>query len=206
MCRWTFHRRFFNKKGRITQISVLSILVLFILLVDCSPKVGSNLLNFLVDGVPEKKNKDSVVTSVAIVSDSIKDISQTAIQPPAPEVYYHAPYKERACSKCHTAETPGKINTSQEKICYSCHDDFKNTFSTIHGPVAGGFCTACHAPHVSDNKNMLIRSGQDICLKCHSQEQVMANIVHAKIGKDDCRECHDPHGGNDHFILKLVKN
>ena len=204
MWRETFHRTNL-KKNRKKGMFIFLILFLLLLLADCSPKVGSNLLNFFIDGVPER-NKDTVATSLAVITDTIKENTQAVIQPPAREVFYHTPYKERACSKCHTAETPGKINSSQEKICYACHDDFKKTYTSIHGPVAGGFCTACHAPHLSDNKNLLLRSGQELCLNCHSPDLVMTNVAHKNIGKDDCKECHDPHGGSDHSILKPVKN
>lgn len=206
MNRNKFNRISFKKKDWIKGVFIGSTLSILILLAACSPKVGTNLLNFFFDGIPEKIKSDSVAISLVIVTDSIKNNTQFVVQPVAPELYYHTPYKERACSKCHDAETPGKITSSQNKICYACHEDFQKKYIALHGPVAGGFCTACHAPHLSENKNLLLRSGQDLCLNCHSIDQVMMNVAHVNIGKEDCRKCHNPHGGSNNFILKLVKN
>ena len=195
------HRILINKvsKKKITVAWV--ILILIAIFAACSPKAGSGFLKFMFDGVPEKNKKDSITTSVVLVPDPLKTNDKVVVQQDTATVYYHPPYKERACNKCHTAEAPGKTTFSQDEICYTCHTDFQKKYSFVHGPVAGGFCTECHAPHFSGNKKLLVRTGQELCLNCHTKNLIMKNEVHADIGKDNCTECHNPHGGSDRFIL-----
>ena len=176
--------------------------ILMLLLVACAPKIKTSVLNFFFDGVPANRKKDSAAITSIVATDSLKQNTKIAAQQELPGLYYHKPYKERACTKCHSTELPGKITSSQDEICYSCHTDFRKKYNFVHGPVAGGFCTTCHAPHFSEQKHLLQRIGQELCFKCHVREQVMSGKTHVDIGDTDCTGCHNPHGGNDHFILK----
>lgn len=177
------------------------ILILIAIFAACSPKAGSGFLKFMFDGVPDKNPKDSVVTSLIIVSDSSKKNPIVSVQPDdVSGIFYHTPYKDRACAKCHNADVPDKIAFSQDEFCYSCHEDFQKKYSFIHGPVAGGFCTACHSPHYSDNKKLLVRKGQELCLNCHTKDLIMQNEEHPDIEKTICTECHNPHGGSDRYL------
>lgn len=172
--------------------------ILALIITACSPKVGNNMLKFFFDGVPEKIRQDSVVTTT--VSDTVGNISKIAVPEVNAETYYHTPYKEGACTKCHDREAPGKTTFSQNEFCYICHTDYQKKYKFVHGPVAAGFCTACHAPHLSDNKKLLLNRGQAICVNCHTLNQVMKNINHADIGYASCTECHNPHGGSDRYL------
>lgn len=196
--------RLIEIKNGIAHFLILSLIIFF---VACSPRSGINILKFFFDGVPAKQKKDSIIISSTtglivfeLINDSIKTnalVAQVASQ----GLFYHTPYKEKACGKCHNADTPGKTSYAQDGICNTCHTDFQTKYTRIHGPVAGGFCTSCHAPHFSENKNLLVRKGQDLCIYCHEIDQVMKNDTHADIGKDNCTECHNPHGGSSRFIL-----
>jgi predicted CXXCH cytochrome family protein len=191
-------------KNRFLIVLILSLLAIF---VACAPRASTKMLQFFFDGVPENQKKDSVVISsntgmvlVEVVNDSTKT-NILAPQASSTTTYFHTPYKEKACSKCHNIDDPGKKSYGQEELCNTCHTDLQTKYSRLHGPVASGFCTACHAPHFSENKNLLLRKGQDLCTFCHEIRQVMKNETHAEIGKDNCTECHNPHGGSSRFIL-----
>ena len=199
----------FNKKINRTSIKKIYkskytivglILFVIVLLAACSPNAGSGFLKFMFDGVPDKPVKESVTDSALSVVDSSNTNLLVKVESSASGLFYHTPYKDRACTKCHSTEAPGKIIYAQDEYCYSCHEDFQKKYSILHGPVAGGFCTACHAPHFSDNKKLLIRKGQDICLLCHAKELIMQNEVHTDIGNTICTECHNPHGGSDRYL------
>jgi predicted CXXCH cytochrome family protein len=187
-----------NNKDRIV---VWLIVVLVTLLMACSEKVGSGFVKFIFDGVPDKNKKDTVTAALKSTPDSSKKILKVAAKPAEPELYFHPPYKEKACTKCHNDATPGKIVFPQHLVCYTCHEDFKKKYAYVHGPVDGGFCTGCHTPHLSKNKKLLARTGQELCLNCHTKKDILQNEAHADIGSTSCMECHNPHGGSDRFIL-----
>ena len=189
----------YNNKNRIV---VWFFLILLSLSTACSEKVRTRVLSFVFDGVPDKSQIDSSNTSIVSVPDTLKKISKTVVvKPDLPDVFYHDPYEEKQCSKCHDPSSPGKMSYAQDLVCFTCHTDFKTEYKYIHGPVAGGFCTSCHAPHLSKNKKLLVRTGQDLCLNCHTKDLILQNEMHADIGSSDCTECHNPHGGSDKFIL-----
>lgn len=191
------------------SIFIWVIIIFTVLLGACSPKIKTSVLNFIFDGVPSRKINDSSAVSAKVIIDSSKTNAKATVQTTTevgPILYYHTPYKERACIKCHSTELPGTITIAQDEICFSCHENFQKKYPFIHGPVAGGFCTTCHAPHFSENKKLLKRIGQNLCLNCHEAEQIMTNKAHLEIGNTSCTECHNPHGGSDHNILKLAKS
>lgn len=174
-------------------VSLLLIAASLALLAACSPKTGGGVLRFFFDGVPEKKRQDSLLR-LAKTTDSVNR-QQDTMNAMAATGYLHPPYKQRACSKCHTGDAPGKPVYNQDAVCYTCHENYTVKYEFVHGPVAAGFCTTCHAPHYSDNKKLLIRKGQALCLDCHDRELVFKNETHAEIGTTTCTECHNPHGG-----------
>lgn len=176
----------------------LAIIPLLIMVSGCSPKTGSGALRFFFDGVPEKKQQDSLVR----LTKTNEAIQQTdTMNAMAATGFLHAPYKKRECNKCHTGAAPGKSVYSQDAACYTCHESYTSKYEYVHGPVAAGFCTTCHAPHYSDNKKLLTRQGQALCLGCHDRELVFKNETHTEIGTTSCTECHNPHGGTGRFIL-----
>ena len=158
----------------------------------------------MFDGVPDHEVRDSVNTVSMRKRDTVKVDTKAVVLATEPGMYYHKPYSERACNKCHDATVPDKLPQAQDVICYSCHTNYQNTNAYVHGPVASGYCTVCHSPHFSKNKSLLSRAGQDVCLKCHIREDIMGTKAHAAIGSNNCTECHSPHGGGDHFLVKNI--
>jgi predicted CXXCH cytochrome family protein len=174
------------------------VFILALIVTACSPKMGNGTLKFFFDGVPEKPKQDSLVTTA--VSDTANKTTRVAVPSGNTETYYHAPYKDGACTKCHDSEAPGKTTFSQGEFCYNCHTDFQKKYEVVHGPVAAGFCTACHAPHLSNNKKLLLNKGQAICVNCHTLKQITKYGSHEDIGNASCTECHNPHGGSDRYL------
>lgn len=192
-----------NVIGRVQKYNFFLILIVFstgLLVSACSPKSGSGIMRFFFDGVPEKKRGDTLIENPGLMQNSNTQNLNNTTTAIAPGIYLHTPYKERACTKCHTEEIPGKKIYSQDEVCYSCHKNYQEEYSIVHGPVAGGFCTSCHAPHYSSNKKLLLRKGQDICFGCHTRSTIVKNETHADIGATSCTECHNPHGGSDRYM------
>ena len=68
---------------------------------------------------------------------------------------FHYPYEEKECASCHNEHSLGNMVEPQPGLCYLCHEDLGAQYNYLHGPVAGGYCTACHDPHSSDNEKLL---------------------------------------------------
>ncbi len=193
-----------KKTGRSISVLVilLSIFLVIPYLTGCSSTRRHHVLNFFFDGVPGP-NEDlafNPASDTLIVADS-SDIA--GIQNPEVQLLvYHVPAKEKQCDACHDHNTMGKLTMPQPEVCYQCHDDFSGIFQSLHGPVAGGYCTACHDPHMSAAAKLLIRTGQSLCLHCHQQDQVLSNEVHKEIDNAECTTCHNPHGGDDRYMLR----
>jgi predicted CXXCH cytochrome family protein len=176
--------------------------ILFILLSGCSSSHSYKTLSFFFDGVPKP---DIELTSQKLDSLARVDstnLAQNVVTIKEPIINFHSPYQEKDCASCHDQSTMGRFVSTQPELCYQCHDDFKNTYKVLHGPVAGGQCTICHSPHQSENENLLIRTGQSLCLYCHDIEQVMVTEEHKDIQGANCTDCHNPHGGEDKLILR----
>jgi len=110
-------------------------------------------------------------------------------------------FKNNECLECHDPHGGENEYIIQFGTCYQCHVDFKDKYNTLHGPVAGQFCSTCHSSHDKKyGKAFLLRSGQHICLFCHSI-QILHNETHKEIENTECIECHNPHGGDDRYIF-----
>ncbi len=153
-------------------------------------------LTFFFDGVPDTvapvHNQDSVLQT-----GNNNQPENTILPAPETNRFIHPPYQDRECDICHSE---GALTMPQPQLCYQCHEDFSTKYTFVHGPVAGGYCTACHHPHMG-NKHLLLRKGQDICLFCHEKEQVFKNENHDGIENTNCTECHNPHGGEDRYFF-----
>jgi len=116
------------------------------------------------------------------------------------ENQFHQIVEEKNCIACHNPHGGENKFVFQKGACFKCHDDFKNQFKYLHGPVAGGLCMDCHTQHIEGTEN-LSRKGQDLCLYCHDKEIVFKNENHVDIGDANCTDCHNPHGGENKYIL-----
>lgn len=166
-----------------------------IIFLSCSKEIQYKTLTFFFDGVPDTtvtvSKKD---TLVAVASQPMENMVMKA---PETNKVVHPPYRERACENCHSE---GSLTLPQPQLCYQCHDDFATKYAYVHGPVGGGYCTACHHPHMGE-KYLLLRKGHDLCLFCHDKEMVFKNEVHSDIGDTYCTECHNPHGGQEKYMF-----
>ena len=178
------------------------LLVVCGLVVSCSPQAGHKVLSFFFDGVPGDKSKSGVSADAPAKHNGSNVHSTFVSTKAATKYYYHPPFFDKECTKCHNNSTSSTLAAPMPGLCYSCHKDFKTKFNYVHGPVAGGFCNVCHSPHRSENQHMLKREGQAMCIYCHSKEQVLTVKAHTGIGDTECTKCHDPHGGTNRYVLK----
>ena len=171
------------------------------LFIGCSPEFHYKVLSFFFDGVPDPNKTEITVTNDSLIqidSTRIKEISGRVLKP---QFIIHPPYREKECAGCHDQNSMGKLLLPQPGLCYQCHEDFNETYSLLHGPVAGGYCTSCHSPHMAKLEKLLLRSGQQLCLHCHNSARIFKNEIHEDIEDTNCTECHNPHGGEDRYIL-----
>ncbi|NOY60272.1 MAG: hypothetical protein GXO75_15285 [Calditrichaeota bacterium] len=166
----------------------------------CSSGNRYKWLSFFFDDVPNPNAK--IAKTDSLQADSSKSaFNARQIRPSKPLYIFHAPYQEKACDDCHDLAYSSRLLQPQPQLCYQCHEDFKEQFAVLHGPVASGHCTACHNPHMAKNKKLLKRKGQQLCLYCHELSDILKNDVHQDIDNTDCTECHNPHGGEDEYLL-----
>ena len=166
----------------------------------CSPMTRYKVLSFFFDGVPNPSEVALVDTSAVADRAALEERLRRLRM--GPQYVFHPPYQDKDCGSCHDIQAGNRLLAPQPDLCYGCHDDFRESFEVLHGPVAGGYCTACHNPHMAKNENLLFAKGQALCLFCHEKTDVFANPVHSDIGEADCTECHNPHGGDDRTFLQ----
>jgi predicted CXXCH cytochrome family protein len=172
------------------------------LLVQCSPHAGKSVLHFFFDGVPETDSSYLAGIDTGRVSPDTVAYSQELLVLKDPENHRHYPYEERECASCHDEKSLGNMLEPQPGLCYICHEDLAESYSYLHGPVAGGYCTACHDPHQSENEHLLKLSGEALCFYCHREEDVLKNEMHQDLDGMPCMDCHNPHGGDDKYIFQ----
>ena len=173
-----------------------------ILLSQCSPYAGKSVLHVFFDGVPEADTTQAINEKREGVPADSSDYVEGALASAEPEGMIHYPYEERECASCHDEQSLGSMVETQPGLCYICHEDLAERYTYLHGPVAGGYCTACHDPHRSENEKLLRMTGEELCFHCHEAERVLGNEMHADLDGMLCTDCHNPHGGEDKFIFQ----
>ncbi len=182
------------------QKFIFSLLIMIVLFFTaCSIQTRYEVLSFIFDGVPDPNNSENIEIKDSAVIDSTK-ILNIAANINKPKTYFHPPYQERSCNSCHNNNT-GQVLMPQPGLCYSCHENFEDNYSVIHGPVAGGYCTACHNPHKSKLQNLLLKKGKALCFNCHNP-QIADNDIHSVAETSNCTSCHNPHGEENTYLLK----
>ena len=126
-------------------------------------------------------------------------------------VHVHGPVGVGMCAACHDPESrPNRyrIGKDDNVLCYSCHDDRKETdekHKLMHGPVGAGMCTVCHDPHGSPFEYQLVKAKTEICLMCHQDDAnqwLDRPSLHPPFERGDCYKCHDPHSSDYKYNLK----
>jgi len=180
---------------------IIASITILAFLVGCSPAERYRVLSVFFDGVPDPNKKEARPEIPPGFDTTRQADSARTRKTQEPKFFFHEPYRARECGDCHSTTGGNRLVMEQPDLCYQCHDDFSETYSHLHGPVAGGYCTGCHHPHMAEYPKMLKRKGQDLCLYCHEKSDVFANDVHDGIDDSDCTDCHDPHGGEDRFMI-----
>lgn len=172
-----------------------------LILSQCSPRASRNLLTFFFDGAPlQDSSLATGADPLTVLQDSANYLADT--EPTAVETMVnHYPYQEGDCRICHDPVSPAMLVEPEPGLCYLCHEDFNEQYNYLHGPVAGGYCTACHNPHRSENSGLTRFTGQQQCIGCHLPEQMERSEMHQDLEGMSCTDCHNPHGGEDRFIL-----
>jgi predicted CXXCH cytochrome family protein len=173
-----------------------------ILLSQCSPYAGKNLLNFFFDGVPETDTTSVNLADLVETSTDSMGTTEELLALEMPSRHVHYPYEERECASCHNEKSLGTMVEPQPGLCYIGHEDLSTVYSYLHGPVAGGYCTSCHDPHMSESGKLLRLSGDDLCFNCHREKSVLQNEMHEGLEGMFCTDCHNPHGGEDKYIFQ----
>ena len=177
------------------------LLAVMMLLCRCSPS-GRSLLVFFFDGVPET---DTLAVQYPEQGILVQDTVWEEGEAPVPGhrgLAVHYPYGERECNVCHDPQALGSMTEPQPELCYQCHEDQSLIFPVLHGPVAGGYCTACHDPHSSENDMLLRIKGNGLCFFCHSEMRLRGTDMHSDMDGMICTECHNPHGGEDRYLFQ----
>jgi len=173
-----------------------------LLLGQCSPYAGKSVLRVFFDGVPEADSTSAGQMDSGSVQAEASGSEETIMALALPEPFIHYPYEERECASCHSEQSLGNMVEPQPGLCYTCHEDLSGQYSYLHGPVAGGYCTACHDPHMSENQRLLRITGDELCFYCHEKESVLRNEMHEDLEGMLCTDCHNPHGGEDKYIFQ----
>jgi predicted CXXCH cytochrome family protein len=169
---------------------------------QCSPQVGKSVLRIFFDGVPEADSASLAGNELVDQGPDTGIDSTDVIASQDREVFVHYPYGEQECSSCHDELSIGNMVEPEPGLCYTCHENLGETYSYLHGPVAGGYCTACHDPHRSKNEHLLKLTGAALCFYCHMEESVRRNEMHRDLEGMQCMDCHNPHGGDDKYIFQ----
>jgi predicted CXXCH cytochrome family protein len=174
-------------------------IVMITLFFGCSMEQSHKTLLFFFDGVEKVQFFNDYLSK-----DSLTKIStskrEALLKKNRPDLCVHKPYKEKKCEECHTPDK--RLLMPMPGLCFKCHTNFNETYSTVHGPVASGNCTNCHNQHSSKYPKLLIRQGQQLCLYCHNSPQIFSDKVHKEIEDAECTLCHNPHGGNNRYMMK----
>ncbi|MCK5521310.1 MAG: hypothetical protein KAI81_09375 [Candidatus Marinimicrobia bacterium] len=191
---------------------IKKILLIFIIIVSCTPDTRYLLLNTFVDGVPEKDvyfaQKYTPAqpindTLVSDISSIVIDTFETKAKPVLAQGSKHQPYSDKNCSACHNLQQGNALIMSKDDLCIHCHKDFENLKGWLHGPVAVKACDTCHEPHKSENKRLLSRPGDKLCTLCHDNFNSETDEIHNKTQDKSCLHCHLPHSSEtSKFFVK----
>ncbi len=193
-------------KNRLRRWSLFAFCALIAgsIIFNCSPKTRYQVLSFFFDGVPNPEEQARLAAQHQ-ASDSLnqgrnRQLSLQRKKEPPP--VFHPPFADRDCEACHNIRGGNRLNSPVPELCFECHDDFRQEYAALHGPVAAGACTECHHPHVAKIKKLLKRKGQALCLYCHDKKDVFKNDAHEDLGDMACTECHNAHGGDEPPFLE----
>ena len=181
---------------------ILTMLFISINFIACNKYTRYKTLSFLFDDVPppiDKRisQKDSIATDSLVFA----NIDQPVLKRTTQTIIRHKVFTKTKCKECHSSTYSNQLKEDPPQLCYQCHENFKEDFDFLHGPVASGYCTVCHNPHKSKNEKLLNFPIDKLCVYCHDIADVLKNDTHEDITPAECLDCHDPHGGDDKFLM-----
>ncbi len=145
--------------------------------------------------------------------------------------YTHEPSVLENCYFCHESHSAANkklLRTTDERICYTCHqliqptlsDEESENFGTIQHSVFTDYVadssvpegSECYFCHSSDHKRYIATMSPALCADCHitvknvfyETKQSTKNIHIQYTGKT-CSDCHDPHASEHIFQLKKTR-
>jgi predicted CXXCH cytochrome family protein len=188
----------YNKKCCVKNIAYS--LIAITIISSCVTKRNYKSLSFFFDGVPDPSVKEKVEISHIDSSAQTVEIDSSITKP---IVFKHFPYAENDCNSCHDKKFLGAYVEPLPALCYQCHENFNESYNSLHGPVKGGYCTSCHDPHQSKISALLLEEGQQLCFRCHETSVISPGNFHSDIGEKSCIDCHNPHGGgNNNYLVE----
>lgn len=193
---------FKNMNKKLRYIFSLCLLFSFatLFMISCNPNKNYQTLSFFFDGVPNPTLNSDLNDTTKTETESFK--IRNLKMDKETEKYIHKGYKKNECGCCHDVDHAYRLIERQPKLCYKCHENFKNQYKYLHGPVAAGYCTACHHPHQSSNEKILVIEIEKLCIHCHEPGDVSQNPTHKNLGNVNCISCHNSHGGETFNMLK----
>jgi predicted CXXCH cytochrome family protein len=169
---------------------------LLLVWVGCSVEKHYALLSMFFDGVPDPALIRQGATAVEIARRT------------GGVIYTHEPYRREQCGDCHTSSVGMMLAEVKSSVCVNCHQDVRDAYPHMHGPVAAEACLWCHAPHESTVETLLRVPSQQLCQQCHGMSlgRRRAEIPEHRDPERNCLDCHSGHGGETRAYLRADRS
>ncbi len=174
-----------------------------LVLLSCNEEERYRVLSFFFDGVPLPESMRPVAEQIdstridSTTKNRVRKPIKPRLQVEATRMYLHKPFREKKCTFCHLGDMGQRLQMERvDELCKSCHEQFKENYTYVHGPVAIGQCLICHNPHSTRYPHLTIRQGEQLCRYCHKNVNRASAPEHYFIGQKVCYECHNPHFSN----------
>jgi predicted CXXCH cytochrome family protein len=178
------------------RAALTMVIALILLWAGCSVEKHYALLSVFFDGVPDPALIRQGATAVEIARRT------------GGTIYVHEPYRRSQCGDCHTSTVGMMLPEVTSSVCMNCHQDVKNAYPHMHGPVAAEACLWCHAPHESTVESLLRVPSQQLCQQCHGMTlgRRRTEIPEHRDPERNCLDCHSGHGGDARAYLRADRS
>ena len=192
-------------QGRATPALLILAVAGFLLASACTATGRYKVLSFFFEGVTPPGGGEATSTESSTeqeVADPLGLLGAVT----RTDVFWHSPFFERECARCHSMSQGGEVRDVPGGLCRSCHAGLLADKPFVHGPAAVEGCLECHHPHKSEIPGILLREGESLCTRCHEVDDLLPGEHHETVGAEirACTKCHDPHGGVDRLFLRAL--